>query len=185
VVVGEEEAHVVAMLDGGGCGEFRAWASPTRNSFCLRLWPVSPHSLASPYDRLQFAFEGSCSHRTLHSRAVVSVVALRLERALAVVALVLREREAQSSFVARAAAFAASSHSSAFVSVVALRFERALATFGSSVPWQHSVRACLGNWCTVVRHAKLKAGSCCHIRCIQFEYIRLLSVLMLRTCCKR
>ena len=111
-------------------------ASPPRNCFCLRLWPVSPHSLASPYDRLQFAFEGSCSHRSLHSRAVVSVVALRLERALAVAALVLRTREAQSSCVGRAAAFAASSHSSAFVSVVALRFERALATFGSSVLWQ-------------------------------------------------
>ena len=59
-----------------------------------------------------------------------------------------------------------------------------------------SVRACLGNirferalaigalW-SDTRSSKLFCGSCCHIRCIQFEYIRLLSVLMLRTCCKR
>ena len=43
----------------------------------------------------------------LHSRAIVSVVALRLERALAIAALVFRTRDAQSAFVGRAATFAA------------------------------------------------------------------------------
>ena len=42
----------------------------------------------------------------LHSTAIVSVVALRLERALAIGALVFRTRD-QSAFVGRAAAFAA------------------------------------------------------------------------------
>ena len=42
----------------------------------------------------------------LHSRAIISVVALRLERALAIGALVFSTRD-QSAFVGRAAAFAA------------------------------------------------------------------------------
>ena len=57
-------------------------------------------------------FAAFFAHRSLHSRAVVSVVALWFERALAmlpIAALVLRTREAQSAFVGRAAAFAASS----------------------------------------------------------------------------
>jgi len=62
------------------------------------------------------------------SRAVVSVVALRLERAFEIGALVFRTREADSAFVSRAAAFAASLHSRAVVIVVALRLERASAT---------------------------------------------------------
>ena len=67
------------------------------------------------------------AHRSLHSRAVVSVVALWFERAFAIGALVLRTREAQSAFVGRAAAFAAPLHSRAIILVVALRLERALA----------------------------------------------------------
>jgi hypothetical protein len=50
------------------------------------------------------------------------------------------------------------------------------------------VRACLRNWCTCVldtRSSKRFCESCCRIRCIRFEYIRMLSVLMLRTCCTR
>ncbi len=54
-------------------------------------------------------FAAFFAHRSLHSRAVVSVVALCFERAFAIGALVLRTREAQSAFVGRAAAFAASS----------------------------------------------------------------------------
>ena len=69
-------------------------------------------------------FTAFVAYRGFRSRAVVSVVALRFERALAIGALVFRTREAQSSFVSRAAAFAA--------------------------------------W---------------------FEYIRMLNVLMFRTCC--
>ena len=42
-----------------------------------------------------------------HSRAVVSVVALRFERSFAIAALVFWTREAHSAFVSRAAAFAA------------------------------------------------------------------------------
>ncbi len=62
-----------------------------------------------------------------NSRAVTSVVALRLEHAIAIAALVLRARKARSAFVGRAAAFAASLPSRAVASVVALRFERAYA----------------------------------------------------------
>jgi hypothetical protein len=72
-------------------------------------------------------FAAFFAHRSLHSRAVVSVVALWFERALAIGALVLRTREAQSAFVGRAAAFAASLHSRAIILVVALRLECALA----------------------------------------------------------
>ena len=72
-------------------------------------------------------FAAFFAHRSLHSRAVVSVVALWFERALAIGALVLRTREAQSAFVGRAATFVASLHSRTIVSVVALRLERALA----------------------------------------------------------
>ena len=72
-------------------------------------------------------FAAFFAHRSLHSRAVVSVVALWFERAFAIGALVLRTREAQSAFVGRAAAFAAPLHSRAIISVVALRLERALA----------------------------------------------------------
>ncbi len=52
-------------------------------------------------------FAAFFAHRSLHSRTVVSVVALWFERAFAIGALVLRTREAQSAFVGRAAAFAA------------------------------------------------------------------------------
>ena len=72
-------------------------------------------------------FAAFFAHRSLHSRAVVSVVALWFERALAIGALVLRTREAQCAFVGRAAAFAAPLHSRAIILVVALRLERALA----------------------------------------------------------
>ncbi len=54
-------------------------------------------------------------------------MALWFERALAIGALVLRTREAQSAFVGRAATFVASLHSRTIVSVVALWLERALA----------------------------------------------------------
>ena len=49
-----------------------------------------------------------------------------------------------------------------------------------------SVRACLRNWCTCVqdtRSSKRFCGSCCRMRCILLAYIRLLSVLIFRTCC--
>ena len=72
-------------------------------------------------------FAAFVAYRGIHSRAVVSVVALWFERALAIGALVLWTREAQSAFVGRAAAFGASLHSRTTVSVVALRLERALA----------------------------------------------------------
>ena len=72
-------------------------------------------------------FAAFSAHRSLHSRAVVSVVALWFEHAFAIGALVLRTREAQSAFVGRAAAFAAPLHSRAIILVVALRLERALA----------------------------------------------------------
>ncbi len=72
-------------------------------------------------------FAAFFAHRSLHSRAIVSVVALWFERALAIAALVLWTREAQSAFVGYAAAFAASLPSRAVVSIVALRLERALA----------------------------------------------------------
>ena len=72
-------------------------------------------------------FAAFFAHRSLHSRAVVSVVALWFDGAFAIGALVLRTREAQSAFVGRAAAFAASLHSRAIILVVALRLECALA----------------------------------------------------------
>ena len=72
-------------------------------------------------------FTAFVAHRSLHSRAVVSVVALWFERAFAIGALVLRTREAQSALVGRATAFAAPLHSRAIVSVVTFRLERALA----------------------------------------------------------
>ena len=52
-------------------------------------------------------FAAFFAHRSLHSRAVVSVVALRFERSFAIAALVFWTREAHSAFVSRAAAFAA------------------------------------------------------------------------------
>ena len=52
-------------------------------------------------------FAAFFAHRSLHSRAIILVVALRLERALAIDALVFWTRNAQSAFVGRAAAFAA------------------------------------------------------------------------------
>ncbi len=57
----------------------------------------------------QSAFVGRAATfvASLHSRAVVSVVALWFERAIAIGALVLWTRDAQSAFVVRAAAFAA------------------------------------------------------------------------------
>ena len=72
-------------------------------------------------------FAAFFAHRSLHSRAAVSVAALRFERAFTIAALVRRTREAQSAFVGCAAAFAAPLHSRAIISVVALRLERALA----------------------------------------------------------
>ena len=53
-------------------------------------------------------FAAFAAYRGIHSRAVVSVVALRFERAFAIAALALRTREAHSALVCRAAAFAAS-----------------------------------------------------------------------------
>jgi hypothetical protein len=85
-------------------------------------------------------FAAFFAHRSLHSRAFVSVVALWFERAFAIAALVLRRREAQSAFVGRAAAFAAPLHS---------RQSFRLWPFGSSVPWQ-LLHLCSG-------HATLKA----------------------------
>ena len=52
-------------------------------------------------------FAAFVAYRGIHSRAVVSVVALRFEHAFAIGALVFRTREAHSAFVGRAAAFAA------------------------------------------------------------------------------
>ena len=72
-------------------------------------------------------FAAFFAHRSLHSRAVVSVVALWFERAFAIGALVFRTGEALGAFVGRATAFAAPLHSKAIVSVVALWLERALA----------------------------------------------------------
>ena len=73
------------------------------------------------------SFAAFVAYRGVHSRAVVSVVALRFERAFAIGALVFWTRETQSAFVSRAATFVASMHSRALGSVVALRFERAFA----------------------------------------------------------
>jgi len=53
-------------------------------------------------------FAAFVAYRGFHSRAVVSVVALRFERAFAIGAPVFRTREALGAFVSRAAAFAAS-----------------------------------------------------------------------------
>ena len=53
-------------------------------------------------------FAAFVAYLGFHSRAVVSVVSLRFERAFAIGALVFRTREALSAFVSRAAAFAAS-----------------------------------------------------------------------------
>jgi hypothetical protein len=54
-------------------------------------------------------FTAFVAYRGFHSRAVVSVVGLRLERAFAVGALALRTRDAHSGFCGgRAAAFVAS-----------------------------------------------------------------------------
>jgi hypothetical protein len=53
-------------------------------------------------------FAAFVAYRGFHSRAVVSVVALRFESAFAIVALVFWTLEALSAFVNRAAAFAAS-----------------------------------------------------------------------------
>ena len=58
--------------------------------------------------RVVAGFAAFLAHRSLHSRAVVSVVALRFERAFAIGALVFWTLEALSAFVSRAAAFAAS-----------------------------------------------------------------------------
>ena len=67
VVVGEAEAHVgrrwVEEEDVEAVnlerGHVHRQASPTRNSFCLRLWPVPTHS-SHIAARSQLAFEGSC-----------------------------------------------------------------------------------------------------------------------------
>ena len=53
-------------------------------------------------------FAAFVAYRGIHSRAVVSVVALRFERSFAIAALVFWTREAHSAFVCRAAAFGAS-----------------------------------------------------------------------------
>ena len=57
--------------------------------------------------RVVAGFAAFFAHRSLHSRAIVPVVALRFERALAIGAYVFRTRDAQSAFVGRAAAIAA------------------------------------------------------------------------------
>ena len=80
---------------------------------------------ARTFVRAVAGFTAFVAYRGFHSRAVVSVVSLRFEHALAIGALVFWTRETQSAFVSRAATFAASMHSRAVVSVVALRFERA------------------------------------------------------------
>ena len=85
-------------------------------------------------------FAAFVAYRGIHSRAVVSVVALRFERAFAIGALVFWTREAESAFVSRAAAFAASMHSRAVVSVVALRLERAL-TISALVFWTREAQS--------------------------------------------
>ena len=72
-------------------------------------------------------FAAFVAYLGFHSRAVVSVVSLRFERAFAIGALVFRTREAFSACMGRAAAFATSMHSRTVVSVVSLRFERAFA----------------------------------------------------------
>ena len=85
-------------------------------------------------------FTAFVAYRGFHSRAVVSVVALRFERAFAIGALVFWTRETQSAFVSRAATFVASMHSRAVVSVVALRFERAFAV-GALVFWTREAQS--------------------------------------------
>ena len=85
-------------------------------------------------------FAAFFAYRGFLSRAVISVVALRLEHAIAIAALVLRARKAQSAFVGRAAAFAASLPSGQLLQ---------LWPCGSSVP-PHLVHL----WS---EHAKLKA----------------------------
>ena len=85
-------------------------------------------------------FAAFSAHRSLHSRAVVSVVALWFEHAFAIGALVLRTREAQSAFVGRAATFVATLHSRTIVSVVALRLERAFA-IGALVLWTRDAQS--------------------------------------------
>ena len=52
-------------------------------------------------------FAAFVAYRDFHSRAVVSVVALRFESAFAISALVFRTRDVQSAYEGRAAAFAA------------------------------------------------------------------------------
>ena len=89
-------------------------------------------------------FAAFFAHRSLHSRAVVSVVALWFERALAIGALVLWTREAQSAFVGRATAFAASLHSRTIVSVAALQLERAFAIAALVLRTREAHRAFVG-----------------------------------------
>ena len=99
---------------------------------CTRVLDTNgPHAFIArtnrAFVRAVAGFAAFFAHRSLHSRAVVSVVALWFERALAIGALVLWTREAQSAFVGRATAFAASLHSRTIVSVAALQLERAFA----------------------------------------------------------
>ena len=65
--------------------------------------------MAGSCGRARSAFVGRAGAfaASVHSRAIVSVVALRLERAFAIGALVFRTRDARSAFVGRAAAIAA------------------------------------------------------------------------------
>ena len=98
-------------------------------------------------------FAAFVAYRGFHSRAVVSDVALRFDRAFAIGALVFWTRETQSAFVSRAATFVASMHSRAVVSVVALRFERAFAV-GALVFRTREARSAF------VRRAAAFAASC-------------------------
>ncbi len=43
----------------------------------------------------------------------------------------------------------------------------------------------MGDWCTCFQDTQAYSafGSCCRIRCIRFERIRVLNVLLLRSCC--
>ncbi len=97
--LGPVSPHSPFAFGGGrfGCGP----SVPACLGDCFTV--LRTREAHSAFVRLAAAFAAS-----LHSRAVVSVVTLRFERAFAVGALVLRTREAHRAFVGRAAAFATS-----------------------------------------------------------------------------
>ena len=106
---------------------FRNWCT---HGICIRCFSGDAQvpciacnnwdTLGGWFDAIESRSHGDCKscgkiiaqsnriYRGFHSRAVASVVSLRLERAFALGALVFRTREALSAFVGRAAAFAAS-----------------------------------------------------------------------------